>query len=153
MLLRGSRDGFTPNKFHALCDNIPHTVTFIKIKGSEEVIGGFNPSVWKDSYGEGKWGKTNAFVFSFKNKNDFKFPILSRVINTNRALFYHIGCGPTFDTDLFIGVREKDGSREYNFSWCVRRSYEKDIRYTDDEFLIEVFQVTKKVDYGYDYDI
>ena len=40
-----------------------------------------------------------------------------------------------------------NGVREYNFSWCVRQSYEKDIRY---EFLIddyEVFQVTKKVLY------
>ena len=32
LLLRGSRDGFTPNKFHALCENVPHAVTFIKFK-------------------------------------------------------------------------------------------------------------------------
>src|SRR5436190_7163959 len=29
LLLRGSRDGFTPGKFHALCDNKHNTVTFI----------------------------------------------------------------------------------------------------------------------------
>ena len=28
LLLRGSKDGFTPNKFHTLCNNIPHTVTY-----------------------------------------------------------------------------------------------------------------------------
>ncbi|EXX59129.1 uncharacterized protein OCT59_029165 [Rhizophagus irregularis] len=30
LLLRGCKDGFTPKKFHKLCDNIPHTVIFIK---------------------------------------------------------------------------------------------------------------------------
>jgi hypothetical protein len=49
LLLRGSRDGFTPNKFHTLCNNIPHTVTFIKVKKTEEIIGGYNPLVWKNS--------------------------------------------------------------------------------------------------------
>jgi len=39
LLLRG----FTPKKFHELCDNIPHTITFIKIKETEEIIGGYNP--------------------------------------------------------------------------------------------------------------
>ena len=34
----GSRDGFTPNKFHALCDNIPYTVTFIKIKDQKKLL-------------------------------------------------------------------------------------------------------------------
>ena len=49
LLLRGSRDGFTPNKFHTLYNNIPHTVTFIKVKETEEIIGGYNPLVWKNS--------------------------------------------------------------------------------------------------------
>ncbi|CAB4412169.1 unnamed protein product [Rhizophagus irregularis] len=35
--IEGSRDGFTPKKFHELCDNKPNTVTFIKIKGTEEI--------------------------------------------------------------------------------------------------------------------
>ncbi|GBC07686.1 hypothetical protein RclHR1_07620004 [Rhizophagus clarus] len=28
LLLRGCRDGFTPKRFHELCDNKPNTVTF-----------------------------------------------------------------------------------------------------------------------------
>ncbi|GES93617.1 hypothetical protein GLOIN_2v1773702 [Rhizophagus clarus] len=43
LLIRGSRDGFTAKKFHTLCDNKPITVTFIKIKSAEEIIGGYNP--------------------------------------------------------------------------------------------------------------
>ncbi|GBB85475.1 hypothetical protein RclHR1_00120029 [Rhizophagus clarus] len=47
LLLRGSRDGFTPKKFHELCDDKPNTVTFIKIKGTKEILGGYNPIIWK----------------------------------------------------------------------------------------------------------
>src|SRR5438045_8388497 len=32
LLLRGSRDGFTSEKFHEICDNKSHTVSIIKIK-------------------------------------------------------------------------------------------------------------------------
>src|SRR6266516_3298073 len=39
LLLRGSRDGFTPNKFHTLCDNIPYTVIFVKVKETGEIVG------------------------------------------------------------------------------------------------------------------
>ncbi|GBC03053.1 hypothetical protein RclHR1_04970007 [Rhizophagus clarus] len=91
LLLRGSRDGFTPKTFHELCDNIFHTVTFIKIKGTEEIIGGYNPLKWNSSIIiDGEFGKAkNSFIFSFKSKNNFKDAILSRVKNMNQALFYH----------------------------------------------------------------
>src|SRR5438034_3195023 len=59
LLLKGSRDGFTPKKFHELCDDIPYTVTFIKVKGTEEIIGGYNPSIWK-SHSDGEFGKTRS---------------------------------------------------------------------------------------------
>src|SRR3954454_22194226 len=63
LLLRGSRDGFTPKKFHELCNGKHHTVTFIKIKGTEEIIGGYNPLVWLSS---SNWIKLRtSFIFSF----------------------------------------------------------------------------------------
>jgi hypothetical protein len=34
LILRGSRDGFTSNKFHEICDNKFHTVSIIKVKDS-----------------------------------------------------------------------------------------------------------------------
>src|SRR5205823_2210486 len=74
LLLRGSQDGFTPKKFHELCDGIHNTVTFIKVKGTEEILGGYNPLKWESS---GPWGKTShSFIFSFKNK-DIKDGIIS----------------------------------------------------------------------------
>ena len=38
LLLRGSRDGFTPKKFHELCDGKLNIVTFIKVKRTEEFL-------------------------------------------------------------------------------------------------------------------
>jgi hypothetical protein len=149
LLLRGSRDGFTPKKFHELCDNIPRTVTFIKIKGTEEIIGGYNPLVWKSRI-KGEFSKTKeSFVFSFKSKNNFKDSILSyvKVKNSDYALVHHNGCGPTFNRDLFICVKERDGVKEYNHYKCKQTCYETKIRDTEDEFLIEdyeVFQIRKK---------
>ncbi|GES77262.1 hypothetical protein GLOIN_2v1481345 [Rhizophagus clarus] len=146
LLLRGSRDGFTPKNFHTLCNNIPHTITFIKVKGSEEIIGGYNPLMWKNSC-DGEWGKTkDSFLFSFKNKNNFKGTILSRVKDLDRALFYCNEFGPAFDTDLLIYVNGDDCSKEYNSSGCKQRSYEKRIRdsvkFSIDDY--EVFQIIKK---------
>ncbi|CAB4412264.1 unnamed protein product [Rhizophagus irregularis] len=70
LILRGSRDGFTPKKFHELCDGKHNTVTFIKIKGTKEILGGYNPLRWEST---NSYGKTeNSFIFSFKNKHHIK---------------------------------------------------------------------------------
>ncbi|RGB40397.1 hypothetical protein C1646_739654 [Rhizophagus diaphanus] len=47
LLISGSRDGFSPEKFHKICDNKARTLTIVKIKGGNEIIGGYNPVVWK----------------------------------------------------------------------------------------------------------
>ncbi|PKY33892.1 hypothetical protein RhiirB3_453169 [Rhizophagus irregularis] len=60
LLLRGSRDGFTPKKFHKLCDGKSSTVTFIKVKRTEEILGGYNPLEWKTT---GTWCKTIDSLF------------------------------------------------------------------------------------------
>ena len=43
LMLRGTRDGFRPEKFHEICDYQLHTVSVIKVKGSNEILGGYNP--------------------------------------------------------------------------------------------------------------
>src|SRR5207249_1727725 len=47
LLFRGSRDGFTFEKFHENCDNQSYTITVIKVKDSSEILGGYNPTEWK----------------------------------------------------------------------------------------------------------
>ncbi|EXX56546.1 uncharacterized protein OCT59_029149 [Rhizophagus irregularis] len=144
LLLRGSRDGFTPEKFHELCDDKLYTVTFIKVKGTEEIIGGYNPLVWKSS---GTFAKTkDSFIFSFKNKNNFKDLILSNIIDMNGAVYYGSNDGPTFGYDLNI-CKGNDGSKEYDYFRCRQKYYEKKIRDTEDKFSIEeyeVFQIKKR---------
>ncbi|PKK59764.1 hypothetical protein RhiirC2_794349 [Rhizophagus irregularis] len=80
LLLKGSRDGYTPKKIHELCE-------------------------WKS---DGGYVKTkDSFIFSFKNKDSFKDPILSYVKNYDKALCYNSYYGPTFDLILqFLRVNQ-----------------------------------------------
>jgi hypothetical protein len=135
LLLRGSRDGFTPKKFHELCDGKYNTVTFIKVKGTEEIIGGYNPLKWESS----GCGRTkDSFIFSFKN-NFIKDVIISSVVNTNCALQYHYKKGPSFGSDIIISSNSE--STNYNNVWCRKCYYEKKIKDAEDQFLIEDYEV------------
>jgi hypothetical protein len=143
LLLRGSRDGFTPKKFHELCDGKPITVSFIKVKGTDEIIGGYNPLKWESS---DTWGETkDSFIFSFKSKNNFfKDAILSNVRDINYAVANHPECGPHFGDDLVIYASNE--STDY-VACCEREYYEMKIRDTEDNFSIEdyeVFQIIKR---------
>ncbi|KAG9300139.1 hypothetical protein G9A89_001269 [Geosiphon pyriformis] len=62
LLLRGTRDGFTPADFHRLCDNKGATVSVIKVKGTGQLIGGYNPQYWhsRDERLDGE----GSFIFS-----------------------------------------------------------------------------------------
>ncbi|GES93550.1 hypothetical protein GLOIN_2v1868421 [Rhizophagus clarus] len=142
LLLRGTRDGFTPKKFHELCDGKPNTVTFVKVKGIEEILGGYNPLKWESI---SKWGSTkDSFIFSFKNKN-IKDAILSKVKDTNYALDYSDKSGPTFGWDLVIFSSYE--FTDFDIIRCSMSCYEKRIRDTEEYFSIEdyeVFQIIKR---------
>ena len=147
LLLRESRDGFTPKKFHELCDNIPCTVTFSKVKGTEEILGGYNPLMWKSPH---EWvGTKDSFIFSFKNKDNFKDQILSYVKNINRAFCYHPNHGPSFGGgDLFLhcGIDENylaNDNWNYNLNYCKLTNYEKNISKNFSIEDYEVFQILK----------
>ncbi|UZO09172.1 uncharacterized protein OCT59_029409 [Rhizophagus irregularis] len=151
LLLRGSRDGFSPKKFHELCDNKPNTIIFIKVKGTGEILGGHSPSLWKST---GGWSHSYySFIFSFKSKDDIKDSILSRIKNTDKAFYYHDFCGPSFGgSDLSLSVCKfnfrANPSKEFDDNICRQFNYEKMIRDTDEHFCIEdyeVFRIKKKV--------
>ncbi|UZO09170.1 uncharacterized protein OCT59_029407 [Rhizophagus irregularis] len=137
LLLRESQNGFSPNKFHELCDDKPNSVAFIKVKGTEEILGGYNPSIWKSS---GDWGQSCSFIFSFKNKDKLDDSILSHISNMDKALNYSELCGPSFGaSDLHISVDPWGNNTDYNI--CVQANYEKKIRDTGNEFNIEEYEV------------
>src|SRR6185436_6185770 len=68
LILRGSKHGFAPRTFWDFCDGQANTIVVTKIKGTDKIIGGFNPLAW-DKTGK-KWMKTNqSFMFSFEDGN------------------------------------------------------------------------------------
>jgi hypothetical protein len=140
LLLRGSRDGFTRGKFHDICDNQPRTVTIVKVKGSSEILGGYNPIKWKS---DGEFGVTkDSFIFSFKNKVNIGNYILSRVIDEKKAIRNSILYGPSFGNSDLIICGFSLYTDEYSRS--SKASYEKPIRQTVDDFSVEeceIFQV------------
>jgi hypothetical protein len=44
---RANQEGFEINKFHENCDNKGPTVVIIKVRNSDEIIGGYNPLEWR----------------------------------------------------------------------------------------------------------
>src|SRR5204862_8228581 len=124
----------TFRKFHETCDNITHTVTIVKVRGSNEILGGYNPIAWRpmNSYGSYIIAK-NSFIFSFKDKNIEDY-VLSRVANEETAIYSSNIFGPSFGgSDLILLGR--DGN------FCRSHSYEKPIRKVNDEFSIEEYEV------------
>ncbi|RIB29207.1 hypothetical protein C2G38_2057249, partial [Gigaspora rosea] len=49
LLLRGTRYGFTKDSFWNLCDKQTHLVVVMKVKGTDEILGGYNPIGWDKS--------------------------------------------------------------------------------------------------------
>jgi hypothetical protein len=137
LILRGSRDGFSPSEFHKICDNQPHTITIIKVKDSDEILGGYNPIVWKsnDRYSTTK----DSFIFSFKNKENIDNFILSRISIDDEecAILNSPSRGPSFGGDLELLHNGK--------GYCSQEYYDKPITVGDYFFVeeYEVFQIMK----------
>ncbi|GBC06519.1 hypothetical protein RclHR1_00690009 [Rhizophagus clarus] len=122
LIFRGSRDGFTPKKFHEICDNQSRTVTIVKVKDSNEILGGYNPIEWKSVYGFGI--TNNSFIFSFMN-NNINDHIISRVKKEVYAINYWDRYGPSFGrSDLIINGTTFNSKSNY----CRKIFYEKKIR-------------------------
>ncbi|RHZ85057.1 hypothetical protein Glove_71g73 [Diversispora epigaea] len=149
LIFRGIKDGFSPRTFWNICDGHSNTIVVTKVKGTNEILGGFNPLAW-DKTKEG-WMKTDeSFIFSFKDVN-IRNPILSRVENEDHALWYPLDkdrYGPYFgDCEFMIKLSVLNFTQNTE-SFCRNTSnYEKPIRKTEDRFSIidyDVFKVVKK---------
>ncbi len=131
LLLRGSRD-----------DGKPNTVSFIKVKGTDEILGGYNPLKWKSG---GGWVENkDSFIFSFKN-NNIEDAIISNIQNTYRAMNnWKIQC-PYFGKDIIIYASIE--TIDYDTVCCKKNYYKKRIRDTEDRFSIEdyeIFQIIRR---------
>ncbi|RHZ60542.1 hypothetical protein Glove_352g49 [Diversispora epigaea] len=154
LLLRGSINGFAPQTFWDTCHGHVSTVVIIKVKGTEEILGGYNPLIWDSNIaGNSRWENTNdSFIFSLKNGN-IQNSILSRVKISANAIFYicksiQYANGPYFGNSLYMFSPSSNFTLD-NSCACNNNygNYEKPIRTTASGFSIvdyEVFKVIKK---------
>ncbi|CAG8546995.1 12497_t:CDS:2 [Acaulospora colombiana] len=141
LLLRGSVNGFTPRDFHEHCDDRGPTVVIIKVCGTREILGGYNPNGWSCGSNSGgyRYAK-NAFIFGFDTKDPEKV-VWSRVIRENYAILNHDNAGPWFG-DLRI---QGKNFREECKSTCKKEYYEKSIRQLPTPFSVEDYEVFRIV--------
>jgi hypothetical protein len=135
LLFRGSRDGLTRGDFHEFCNNHSRTVTIVKVKDSNEILGGYNSIEWKSS-GYFKATK-DSFIFSFDNGTIENY-ILSRIVYETKAVFNSSSSGPKFGRSDFVIFGISSGN------CCIKVCYDKPIRKTERQFIVEeceVFQI------------
>ncbi|CAG8536891.1 4004_t:CDS:2 [Paraglomus brasilianum] len=141
LLLRGSRDGFTPDVFHERCDGQGPAVVILRIKGSKQVIGGYNPIGWRGLL-KSRWVYTkDSFLFSLGHRNKASDAKLSRISPGNEAIYDDPEFGPCFgktDLDMRIKFDEENCS-------AVCRSYNENIVDTSEKFAIDEYEVFRIV--------
>ncbi|RHZ89896.1 hypothetical protein Glove_9g182 [Diversispora epigaea] len=151
LILRGSKDGFSPLTFWNMCHGHTGTVVIIKVKGTDEILGGYNPLMW-DNITSGVYKETNdSFIFSLKNGN-IQNSILSRVTSPDRALYYYgksrqNSYGPNFGSGSIYMYSSVSNFTMTNESYSGYTGYyEKKIRTTNRFSIVdyEVFKVNKK---------
>ncbi|RHZ89472.1 hypothetical protein Glove_13g164 [Diversispora epigaea] len=156
LILSGTRNGFAPQTFWNICHGHAKTVVVTKVKGTDEILGGYNPLKWNNTY-DGVWPRwtetKDSFIFSLKNGN-IQNSIISRIKDAQFALVNiskssQNKIGPHFGD--FVLKSEKsdftlDNQSQYSFKSF---HYEKSIRAStsSDYFSIvnyEVFKIVKK---------
>ncbi|RGB34381.1 hypothetical protein C1646_815394 [Rhizophagus diaphanus] len=140
LLMRGSRDGFTSESFHNLCDNIKGTIVIMKVSGTDELLGGYNPLTWNINTD----GSTmNSFIFSFKNGQSNN-PCVSYI---QRKFFKNAIYKLNSDIEVINfgnGDLRLDCNFNESFSCSARKnSYEFNIRDDSSSFCVESFEVFK----------
>ncbi|RHZ60980.1 hypothetical protein Glove_350g74 [Diversispora epigaea] len=95
LLVRGSRDGFDVITIYNICDKISNTVIVLKVEGTEEIFGGYNPVDWDINCNQYKMTQ-DSFAFSLKTSN-MENSILSRVVNNFDFAIHN------FPRDLSLG--------------------------------------------------
>ena len=87
LLFRGSTHGWSPDKFHQLCDDKGPTITIMKSKAAR-VFGGFTQLSWGGNSG---WKKDEkAFIYSIDRKQIY------RVDKAEKAIHCDSDRGPNF---------------------------------------------------------
>ncbi|RGB29041.1 hypothetical protein C1646_767081 [Rhizophagus diaphanus] len=143
LLYRASRDGNTNAAFHKKCDNKRATITVVKIKDSEQIVGGYNPLEW-DSSGSYKSTK-DSFIFLLTDRMNVQTAKVSYSNGGTYSIVCNSYCGPLFGyNDLFVnsGIWYSNPVMKYGqYSYPYLAGMPSG-RFNIDDY--EVFQVIKK---------
>lgn len=139
LIFRGSRDGFEVKKIYEICDEVPKTVIVLKVEGTDEVIGGYNPFKIRNNV-NGEWFyNQDTFVFSLKAPNS----ILSRVNDFAYALYYDSSLSLLqFGNALNLCGNLKTERKSSCGSYCFYY-YRKPIRSNRNRFSVEELEIFK----------
>ncbi|RIA84306.1 hypothetical protein C1645_879997 [Glomus cerebriforme] len=97
LIYRSGRDEFNATSFHEKCDNKGATIWVAKIRGTNQVIGGYNPLDWN---GNGSKITADSFLFNFTDGKIISTAKLGYVNDRNNALFCLNNQGPSMG-DLY----------------------------------------------------
>lgn len=105
LLYRGSRDNFSAEVFHAMCDGMGPTLTLFRSEGGN-VFGGYTSKSWGSE--EGRVEDEKAFLFTLVSRDRMR-PMLFPVKKPKNAVFHARNCGPSFGnvTELRIPANMK----------------------------------------------
>ncbi|RIA94056.1 hypothetical protein C1645_818609 [Glomus cerebriforme] len=103
-----SWNGFSPASFHDKCNNKGANIVVIKIKNSNQIVGGYNPLDWN---GVGWKNTADSFIFSFDDYRNVETGQIGRVIRKQCAVQGDPMKGPGFGTELVVG--KSDGTIRY----------------------------------------
>ncbi|RHZ89650.1 hypothetical protein Glove_13g184 [Diversispora epigaea] len=153
LILSGTRDGNAPETFWKICHGHAKTVVVVKVKGTDEILGGYNPLAWDNSFNIrcGQWMETkDSFIFSLNN-GTVQNSIISRVKNIHFAIknvpkSSQNMVGPRFG-DFYLFSEISDFTLdEDNFCDINGTYYEKSIRKSSsNRFSIINYEVLKIV--------
>ncbi|RHZ59332.1 hypothetical protein Glove_364g37 [Diversispora epigaea] len=147
LILRGSRDGFAPQTFWDMCHGHASTVVFMKVKGTNEILGGYNPLMWDNTTTISGFEETkDSFIFSLKNNNILN-SVLCRVDVPIHALFYYEReIQNKYGFDFGRGVLRMC-SNATDFEYNHHSRYNTRIKAVNGKFSIidyEVFKINRK---------
>ncbi|RHZ87598.1 hypothetical protein Glove_33g278 [Diversispora epigaea] len=151
LILSGTRNGFAPKTFWNFCHGLACTIVVAKVKGTDEIIGGYNPLTWNNTYNRSQWMETkDSFIFSLKNGN-IQNSILSRVKVTKNAILNVGKNNQNFQGPYFgFGFSLRSEKSRFNLDYVSRcdntlNCYEKRVKTSSEIFSIDNYEVFKVI--------
>ncbi|CAG8500951.1 590_t:CDS:2 [Acaulospora colombiana] len=140
LLYRGTLHGFKDEVFRGYVNNQGSAIVVIKVRGSGQIIGGYNPCGWIYRCIPNWTSTFDSFIFTFGNGKTNANIKVSHVNNPDYAVYDNANNGAQFgQSDLVI---------KNAMGTCNLHSYEDSILDTNSFIIeeIEAFKIAEKID-------